>query len=155
MARNNPFTQEQMLILCQNPYTHSVTPNRIVFTVEFKKFFYEQTKVPGMTTRKIFQAAGYDPSWFSHQNQGKIRRSILAEAELPGGFKPPIGLSEAEKTAYFAAKDLSKQKTNETIQELQERIVHLEQQVEFLKKISHATRSRASVIQPPQTPSSQ
>ena len=37
----------------------------------------------------------------------------------------------------FEAKDLSTQKTDASIKELQERIVHLEKQVEFLKKISN------------------
>lgn len=42
-----------------------------------------------------------------------------------------------KKTAQFAAKDLAKQDTDASIKELQDRIVHLEQQITFLKKISH------------------
>ena len=66
-----------------------------------------------------------------------IRRSILNEAKSPTGFKTPRGLSNADKTVQFAAKDLAKQKTDASIKELQERIVHLEQQIEFLKKTQH------------------
>ena len=37
----------------------------------------------------------------------------------------------------YAAKDLEKQRTSTSIKELQNRVVHLEQQIEFLKKISN------------------
>lgn len=137
MAKNTPFTAEQILTLSQNPYTHSVTENRISFTTEFKKFFAEQVKIPGMTTKKIFSAAGYDPEWFSKGCLDAIRYQILKEANSPEGFKDPRGLSNIEKTKQFAQKDLSKQNTDQAVKELQDRIVHLESQLEFLKKISH------------------
>lgn len=137
MSRKNPFTDEQIQILSQNPYTHTVSPHRIAFTIEFKKFFVEQMNIPGMTTKKIFLAAGYDLNLFTKEALDGIRRTILSESRSPEGFKPGRGLSHAEKTAQFAAKDLSKQNTDSSIKELQDRIVHLEQQIEFLKKISH------------------
>ena len=137
MARKIPFTEEQVRILSQNPYTHSVTPKTITFTLAFKQMFYEQTKVPGMSTTKIFIKAGYDPTWFTRPFFDSVRGHILKQAASPEGLKPPRGLSSAEKTALFEQQDLSKQKTDITIKQLQERIVHLENQIEFLKKISH------------------
>ena len=137
MPRLIPFTQEQISKLEENTYTHHVTPNRIVFTVAFKEFFAEQAALPGMTTKKIMRAAGYDPDFFSRDRLDSIRRRILKEAESPEGFKNPRGLSSAERTAQFAAKDLTRQRTKTSIRELQERVVYLEQQIEFLKKISH------------------
>lgn len=137
MARKDPFTSEQIQVLSQNPYTHSVSPARIAFTLAFKEFFCEQARIPGMTTRKIFLEAGYNPDWFSKASLDAIRKRILREVSSPEGLKPPRGLGDAERTALFAKKDLSKQRTDTTIRQLQERIVHLEQQIEFLKKISH------------------
>lgn len=137
MARKVPFTPEQIQALSQNPYTHAVSAARISFTLAFKEFFCEQSRIPGMTTKKIFLKAGYDPSWFSKSTLDAIRRTILKEASSPEGLKPPRGLSYAERSALFAKQDLSKQRTDATIRQLQERIVHLEQQIEFLKKISH------------------
>ena len=55
-------------------------------------------------------------------------------AKSPEGFKDPRGLSNIEKTKQFAQKDLSKQNTDQAVKELQDRIVHLESQLEFLKK---------------------
>lgn len=137
MSRKNPYTQEQMTILEQNKYTHSVSKNRIVFTLEFKEFFVDQARNHNMTAPAILEAAGYDLSYFSRKNIDKIRYSILHEADSETGLKPPRGLSSEEKIKEFEAKDLAAQKTDATIKELQEHIVHLEKQIEFLKKISH------------------
>ena len=137
MSKSISYTPEQVKILEQNIYTHSVTPYHLTFTVEFKQFFAEQMKIPGMTTPKILRAAGYDTSIISRSSMDKLRINIRTELASGKGFKQPKGLSSKEKTEYFAAKNLEKQNTKATIKELQEHIVHLEQQVEFLKKISH------------------
>ena len=137
MPKSTPFTQEQITVLEQNIYTHHVTPDRIVFTVAFKEFFAQQVNVPRMTTKKIMRAAGYDPSFFSEKSLDALRIRILREAASPEGFKVPRGLSTSERIAQFATKDLAKQSTDASIKELQGRVVHLEQQIEFLKKISH------------------
>ena len=131
------YNDEQIRILEQNPYTHSVTPYKLVFTLEFKEFFMSLVHQPGMTAPKILKAAGYDLEMFSRNTIDKIRMRILAEASSEKGLQPPHGMSQAEKTAVFARKNLEAQKTSASIKELQDRVVHLEQQIEFLKKISH------------------
>ena len=135
--KKTTYTKEQILILEQNPYTHNVTPYKISFTLEFKEFFMSQVYTPGMTTQKIFKAAGYDPKIFSRYMLDSFRRAILSEASSSEGLKPPRGLSTAEKTAAYAKKDLDAQRASTSIKELQNRVVHLEQQIEFLKKISN------------------
>lgn len=137
MTRKQPYTEEQMSILRENPYTYSVTSEQIKFTVAFKQFFYDQTKIPGMTSKKIMRAAGYNPDWFSKYSLDAIRIKIRKEAESPEGFKNPKGMSSSERIAAFAEKDLSRMHKDKAIKELQERVVHLEAQIEFLKKISH------------------
>ena len=86
---------------------------------------------------QILKAAGYDPSWFTKGCKSSLRRRILEEADSERGLRAPRGLSTAEQIAAFESKNLSKQKTEASIKELQERIVHLEKQVEFLKKTSN------------------
>lgn len=137
MSKKITFTDEQVNILAQNPYTHAVNNNRIVFTLEFKKFFAEQMSVHGMSTSKIFTLAGYDPSFFTKASKDEFRKRIRTELNSETGLKPPRGLSQAERTKVFSEKDLSKQRTNTSIKELQDRVVYLEQQIEFLKKISN------------------
>lgn len=36
MSKKVPFTEEQLRVLELNPYTYSVSSNRITFTLEFK-----------------------------------------------------------------------------------------------------------------------
>lgn len=59
---------------------------------------------------------------------------FLKKQILSKDFVLHEGLSTEQQLAAFEAKDLSTQKTDASIKELQERIVHLEKQVEFLKK---------------------
>lgn len=130
------YTQETIDTLSQNPYTHSVTPYRITFTLEFKQFFMEHIHKPGMTSRKVLVLAGYDTSIISPAIVRKLAYKIVKEANSPGGLKPPKGASTEERAAAFARKDMSKQHVNTSIKELQTEVVRLKQQVEFLKKIS-------------------
>ena len=126
-----------MELLAQNPYTHVATSQRGVFTLEFKEFFVDQVKNHKLSTTKILKAAGYDPSFFTKSALDSIRRHILLEAASPEGLKPPRGLSQTEQTKAYAEKNLDAQRISTTIKEMQKRIVHLEQQVEFLKKIQN------------------
>lgn len=141
MARKNPFTEEQIRVLEQNKFTHHVSPNRIVFTLEFKEFFMEQRTIHKKSAPAILKEAGYDISFFSRGNIDSIRRHIVDEAESDSGLKTPRGLSSEQKIAAFEAKNLAQQRTEVTIKEMQERIVHLEKQVEFLKKTSRIRNS--------------
>ena len=95
------------------------------------------SKAKAFLNPEVLKAAGYDPSWFAQGCKSSLRRRILEEADSEQGLRPPRGLSTEQQLAAFEAKDLSTQKTDASIKELQERIVHLEKQVEFLKKISN------------------
>ena len=137
ITKKAAYTEEQIRILEQNPYTHSVTPYKFTVTLAFKELFMSLVHQPGMTTPKILKAAGYDPKMFGKSVLDHMRINILAEAASETGLKPPKGLSQAERTAAFAKKNLDAQRTSTSIKELQNRIVHLERQVDFLKKISN------------------
>lgn len=136
MSKKHAYTPEQMEILSQNPFTHKVTPMRLVFTLEFKQFFLDQILNQKKTTNQALRAAGYEPSWFTLSQKNSIRLKIQKQAKSEGGLRPPRGLSAEAKLAAFEKKDLSKQKTDETLKEMQERIVQLEKQISFLKKNS-------------------
>ena len=131
MGRKEIYTKEQIHAMKMNPYTHSVNAYQITFTLEFKEFFVDQIRNHRKNAPQILKAAGYDPSWFTKGCKSSLRRRILEEADSERG------LSTAEQIAAFESKNLSKQKTEASIKELQERIVHLEKQVEFLKKTSN------------------
>lgn len=129
------YSEEDREKILMNPYTHSVSKRYIKHTLEFKEFFLSRKDVPGMTSRKIFIEAGYDPNIISPKHIENFRTALLQEVAKNGAPKAPTGMSEEQKVDALAKKDLSKQKTDASIKELQERIVHLEAQVRFLKKI--------------------
>ncbi len=136
--QSNPtYTNEQVALIAQNPYTHVVTPHKVTFTLAFKEFFVDQAINHGLSTPKILKAAGYDTSMFTRATMDHLRQKILAEVASPEGLRPPRGMSQAERTKAYAKKDLDAQRTSTSIKEMQQRIVHLEQQVEFLKKIQN------------------
>lgn len=136
MTKIIPFTEEQIHELETNKYTHSVSEKQIVFTLEFKQFFLDQVVKYNKTAPAILREAGYDTSIFTRSHIDSIRKRILLEANSETGLKPPRGLSTEQKIATFEAKNLAKQSTKVSIRELQEKVVYLEKQVEFLKKIS-------------------
>ena len=121
------YTDEQVALLNQNPYTHIATHHKITFTLAFKEFFLDQILNHGLSAPKALQAAGYDTSMLSRATIDHLRQTILSEAASPEGLKPPKGLSQAERTKAYAQKNLDAQRTSTSIKEMQQRIVHLEQ----------------------------
>ncbi len=128
------FTNEEMELLMQNPYVLSVTPCRIVYSLEFKKFVIEQAS-KGLRAPQIFQLAGFDPAMLGSGRMSVTVKKIKQQAKSPEGLKAPRIQSKEERMAKLAQQDYSKKQTKTAICELQQRIVHLEQQIEFLKKI--------------------
>jgi hypothetical protein len=126
----HPFTEEQIAELAANPYTLFVDRNMIRFTVEFKSYLLKEVEKPGVTLKKAFINAGYDPEVLGLGRMGRIIQNIRKEA------KSPKGLHETGKSkSQLVKEDLTKKQMKTAIKELQEEVVRLQQQVEFLKKI--------------------
>ncbi|MBR5926439.1 MAG: hypothetical protein IKZ78_03675 [Firmicutes bacterium] len=129
MARRIVFTEKQRAELLANPYTAKISAaGSVSFTVEFKQFAYE-LYMKGVKPKKIYQMAGYDPALFAGDTRSRMISSIVAEAQSPEGFRDPL------KTRSIQKQRLEEMKTQKAIQTLQNEIVYLEQQIEFLKKI--------------------
>ena len=132
-----PFTQEQQEILRSNPYTEWVSAQRTHYTMEFKLFALKESQ-EGLSSIKIFEKAGYDPAILGKQRIYAALKNIKREAASPEGLKPSRGAKQAKR---FAEANLSKHKDATAIKQLQEQIVILQQEIEFLKKISILRRS--------------
>ena len=128
------FTQEEMDIIGQNPYVVNVNSVRITYSLAFKRFALEQAR-NGMKSPQIFQTAGFDPEMLGKSRMYMALKNFKKEAASPDGLQEPKCKSREEKLAAFAREDLSQKQTKKAIRELQEKVVHLEQQIEFLKKI--------------------
>ena len=131
-----PFTKQQQELLMSNPYTAKVSAHRLIFTLEFKKFAMRELQTSKCTNRMIFEKAGYDTELLGHERMKSLMRLIKAEAASPEGLREPKEGTREQNLERKLKEDLTKKKTDTAIRELQERVNHLEQQVEFLKKIS-------------------
>ena len=122
------FTDEERAELLSNPYTSRVTECKVVFTLEFKRFVLCEINKPGMTTDKVFQKAGYRPGLFTTRMKHSVVNRIRAEASSEEGLQEPKPVRKNTP---------AKKQTSTQIKELEERIMILEQQIDFLKKSRH------------------
>lgn len=127
----NLFTEEQQAILNSNPYTLSVDAYRIRYTVEFKQYLLSEIEKPDVSFRDAFKKAGYDPEMLGYERMKGAVKIARAQAASPRGLHE-TGPSK-EKLSKI---DLKKKRTQTAIKELQDEVVKLRQEIEFLKKIS-------------------
>ena len=123
-----PFTKEQKEALQSNPFTLSVNDYQVRFTVEFKRFLLAEREKNGTPWKEIFRKAGYDPDIFSKGRFDAIVRNTRMQANSPKGLRETTPSKALEK-------EKEKKQTAKAIQELQNEVIHLQQQIEFLKKI--------------------
>lgn len=131
------FTAAQIVALRENPYTFSVKGVKIVYTLEFKEYVMSEV-AKGQTSVNIFRSAGYDPEVLGKTRIYDFVKRLKKEAASPEGLKEPRAPKRSNR---LEETDLSKQKTSAAIRELQEQVIYLQQELEFLKKTS-ALRNR-------------
>lgn len=131
---NKRFTPEEVKIIQQNPYVVSVCSTRITYSLAFKHFAIEQA-TKGLRSTEIFQKAGFDPDMMGRPRMVAALKAFKREAASAAGLHEPRGKSRQERLAQFAKEDLSQKQTRRAIRELQDKVIELEQTIEFLKKI--------------------
>lgn len=126
--RKIPFTEEQLDELKRNPFTLYVNEYQIRFTLEFKKYLLDEREKHGTPWKEIFRKAGYNPDVFGKNRIDGIVKAVRKEAASPRGLHE----TSSKKTLM---KGNERKQTQKAIQQLQEEVIHLRQQIEFLKKI--------------------
>lgn len=128
-----PFTDEQIKLLRDNPYTYNVTPNTLYLTKTFKELFYQEYQ-EGKLPRNILEDYGYSMSVLGESRIWGIAAVIKKEAKRSEGFsegttpkKDPLLNADSPETA---------------IKQLQHEVKYLRNEVEFLKKISSIKHTR-------------
>lgn len=127
MSSRHHYTEAEKAELLSNPYTFRVTDTSIRFTLAFKKFVLENIDKPGMTSVKVFEAAGYRKDIFTRD----IRKSAIKRFRTEAASKE--GLIEP-KLPKKASSDSKKLHTESEYRKLEKRVTLLEQQLDFLKK---------------------
>lgn len=132
MSRQH-FTEEQVNQLRKNPYVYSVTPARLTFTKEFKELFLDSYN-KGELPRFILENHGFDIQILGERRVWGISQRIREEYQKYG----EVNQGYTHRSPCAETSDAGKQilSDKEQIRQLQHRVEYLEQQMEFLKKIS-------------------
>ena len=122
------YTQKQIKELKQNPYTFQVDDKRIFFTVEFKKIFWRKYQA-GMSPRTIFKELDYNLDYFGQKQIDSIVQRIKKEA-MAGEFTEGYSRNNRMKI-----KKLDEDISPQNIKQIQNELLYLRQEVDFLKKV--------------------
>ena len=128
-----PFTNEQILMLRQNPYTYSVSQFQLNLTKEFKEIFYSQYQA-GELPRKILEDHGFDPAVLGERRIWSISGHIRKQYSKYGCFHEGSH-TYGERQSQEPSGDIPASEKEE-LKQLRHEIDYLKQEVEFLKKIS-------------------
>ena len=132
------FTREQIKKLKKNPYTFKVTEYKLYFTAKFKGNFWISYQA-GNAPRKIMQDLGYDLSMFTQKQIDNYVQRIKREALSGNGFHEGENRQRRIPVKSTNEQDLS---SPQSIERMQNELLYLRQEVEFLKKIIIADNSR-------------
>lgn len=125
------YTPKQVKELKSNPYTLKVTKNKLYFTIKFKEDFWISYQA-GNAPRKIFTDFGYNLEYFGQKQIDSIVQRIKKEALSGNGFTE--GENHQKRIAIKATKE-EELVTPQSVERMQNELLYLRQEVEFLKKI--------------------
>ena len=132
------YTPKQIKELKNNPYTLNVTKYKLYFTAKFKEDFWVSYQA-GNAPRKILKDFGYNLGLFEQKQIDSLTQRIKKQALSGKGF------SEGEnhdKRIASKATDEYDFSSPQTIERMQNELLYLRQEVEFLKKIIITDNSR-------------
>ena len=136
------FTEEEMAVLRENPYTYKVTPGQLHFTAAFKERFWQEY-CSGTTPREILRNCGYDPEILGDSRINGIQLHIRETAQKGEGFHTG---SLPRKTISVEDCPTGPRTAEEEFKQLKAEVQYLRKEVDFLKKISSIRTSGKSVI---------
>ncbi len=134
MSVKKKFSPEEVEALRTNRYTERVTAEQISFTLAFKEEFW-RLSVEGCTGNMAFRKLGYDPEVLGFERVHNITKRIRRAARTPEGLKGKARSRMRISKKNFSSAELEKMSRRESERRLQNEIVHLQQQMAFLKKL--------------------
>lgn len=132
------YTAKQIKQLEKNPYVFKVTKHMIYYTAKFKEDFWVSYQA-GNTPRKILEDFGFDLSIFRQKQIDSLVQHIKKQALAGEGFS-----EGANRKRRIPPKptDIEELAAPQSIEQMQNELLYLRQEVEFLKKIIIADNSR-------------
>lgn len=134
------FTKEQLNILSQNPYVHSVTEKRLTFTKEFKEIFMKAYNA-GDSPRKIMDDHGFSSDILGNDRVWSASTRIREEYEKYGEFHEGYGRRSSTSKKAKTTPDQPLLEKDE-LKQMRLEIDYLKQEIDFLKKISSIKTTR-------------
>ena len=125
------YTVKQMKELEKNPYVYKVTKHMIFFSAKFKEDFWICYQA-GNTPRKILVDFGFDLSMFGQKQIDSLVQHIKKQALSGNGFSE--GYNRTKRVAMKATDEIELS-SPQSIERIQNELLYLRQEVEFLKKI--------------------
>ncbi|MFR5859956.1 MAG: HTH domain-containing protein [Clostridia bacterium] len=132
------YTPKQIKKLEANPYTLKVTKNKLYFTIKFKEDFWINYQA-GNAPRKILSDLGYDLEYFGQKQIDSIVQRIKKEALSGNGFREG---ENRERRIPMKATNREELSSTQSIERMQNELLYLRQEVEFLKKIIMTNNSK-------------
>lgn len=132
------YTPKQIKKLEANPYTLKVTKNKLYFTIKFKEDFWINYQA-GNAPRKILSDLGYDLEYFAQKQIDSIVQRIKKEALSGNGFREG---ENRERRIPMKATNREELSSPQSIERMQNELLYLRQEVEFLKKIIMTNNSK-------------
>lgn len=133
------YTAKEIKQLKANPYTLRVTKNKLYFTAKFKEDFWIRYQ-SGDAPKKIMSDLGYDMDCITQKQIDNYVQRIKREALSGEGFKE--GDNRTKRMLVKAPGEISDLSSPQSIERMQNEILYLRQEVEFLKKIIKADNLR-------------
>lgn len=132
------YTSKQVKELKSNPYTLKVTKNKLYFTIKFKEDFWISYQA-GNAPRKILTDFGYNLEYFGQKQIDSIVQRVKKEALFGNGFTEGENRQRRVPMNATLEEELS---SPQSIERMQNELLYLRQEVEFLKKIITADNSK-------------
>lgn len=131
------YTPKQIKELKANTYTLNVTKNKLYFTIKFKEDFWISYQA-GNAPRKILSDFGYNLDYFGQKQIDSIVQRVKKEALSGNGFSEGENRTKRVPMKATSEEELS---SPQSIERMQNELLYLRQEVEFLKKIIVADNS--------------
>ena len=132
------YTTKQIKQFEANPYVYKATKHMIYYTAKFKEDFWISYQA-GNTPRKILKDFGFDLESFGQKQIDDLVQRIKRQALSGNGFTEG---ENRQKRVPMKATSEAELSSPQSIERMQNELLYLRQEVEFLKKIIIADNSR-------------
>ena len=132
------YTEKQIKDLQKNPYVLKVSKHKLYYTAKFKEEFWISYQA-GNSPRKILSDFGFDLSIFGQKQIDSLVQHIKKQALSGNGFSEG---ENRQRRSPMKATNENELSSPQSIERMQNELLYLRQEVEFLKKIIIADNSK-------------